>query len=72
MSTDLQAARDMGRLEAKVERLEVEVAEMKAMVTSMHETITAAKGSWRALVGVATATAAVTAGFMKLAGVLLR
>jgi hypothetical protein len=58
--------RDFGRLEAEVQQLQDKVAEIHNDMKAVRSVLDAAGGSWRTLVGVATASSAITAFFVKL------
>lgn len=72
MSDDTQLHRDLGRMEAQIATLNAQMTLMQAQVAAMHDAITSAKGGWRVLVGVGTASAAVSAILTKIIGVMWR
>lgn len=60
---DVELHRDFGRMQAKIESLEGQVATMQRQLADVHAVVMKAQGSWKALVGTAGFSAAVT-GFV--------
>lgn len=63
---DTQVHRDLGRMEAQIEALETRMEAMQKQVADMHQVVMQARGSWRALVGVAGFSAFLTGIGIKL------
>lgn len=61
-------ARDIGRLEAKVENLEEEVSGLRRDVRGIRETLAQARGGWKTLMLVAGAAGVAGAAFAKVLG----
>lgn len=59
--------KEIGRLEARVDNMETDVREMRADVREIRDVILQAKGSWKTLVMVSGASAAIGALVAKLA-----
>jgi prefoldin subunit 5 len=62
----------LGQLDARVRSIEERNKHMEAKIDKMYEVITRAEGSWRTLVAVGAASAAVGAIFAKVVGYLLK
>lgn len=59
--SEIQLHRDIGRLEGRVAGLESNVVEMKIMLAAVHDTMMQVRGSWRVMLMIGTAAAAVGA-----------
>lgn len=70
MSENPQLHRDMGRMEGEIAALKAEVATMRGQVADMHAVLMRAQGSWKALVGAAGFSAALTGAVIKLLSLL--
>ena len=57
---DIQAHRDIGVLQGKVESLERQVASMSDKLDAIYSTITETKGGWKLLAGAVALTATMT------------
>lgn len=57
---DMQAHRDIGVLQGKVESLERQVVYMSEKLDAIHNTITQTKGGWKLLAGAVALTATMT------------
>lgn len=64
MTDDIQ--RDIGAHGAKLERLEADVSEIRSDVAAIRRTLDQTRGSVMMLVGVASVSGAVGAGFVKV------
>ena len=67
MSDGLQMHRDIGRMEAEISALKSQVSTMQKQVSDMHTILMRAQGSWKAIVGAAGFSAAITAAALKVA-----
>lgn len=56
----------LGQLDARVRSIEERNKHMEAKIDKMYEVITRAEGSWRTLVAVGAASAAIGAVFVKV------
>lgn len=56
----------LGQLDARVRSIEERNRHMEAKIDKMYEVITRAEGSWRTLVAVGAASAAIGAVFVKV------
>lgn len=70
--TEASLEREIGRLEATVEALEKRVESMDAKMDELLAFMQSAKGSWRAMVGVASLASLITAGIAKIVGLIAR
>ena len=62
----------LGQLDARVQSIEERNKHMEAKIDKMYEVITRAEGSWRTLVAVGAASAAVGAIFAKAVGYFIK
>jgi hypothetical protein len=68
--TDPSLHRDMGRIEGRLDAIEAQAAETRQKVDEMHRVLMQAQGSWKAIVGAAGLSAAITGGLIKLGSAL--
>jgi hypothetical protein len=62
----------LGQLDARVRSIEERNAHMEVKIDKMYEVITRAEGSWRTLVAVGAASAAIGAVFAKFIGYIVK
>lgn len=70
--SEMQAQRDIGKLQGDVEALQRDVAEIKKGMNTLLEAVLTAKGGWRTLMIVGGAVSVLTAAIFKLLSLFWR
>lgn len=63
--TETELHRDMGRMETEIQELKRRVGNVENMMFDVHKIVTEARGGWKTLLAVGTASAAVGAAVAK-------
>lgn len=63
--TENELHRDMGRMETEIQELKRRVGSVEAMMFDVHKIVTEARGGWKTLLAVGSASAALGAALAK-------